>query len=118
FQNRDGRAQMLGWAPAPPGGEWSDAALDQLDFYSDGGIRDIFNWGMVGDHYSGAWAARKRPLLYFNDSLYLPNVTITDETKFDPKVVDWTALPSATYMRYGNIDASRRDIDKGDGQHV
>lgn len=118
FRDRDARAQMLGWAPPPVGGEWSDAALDQLDFYSDGGLRDIFNWAAVGNNYSSAFAARNRPLVYFNDWLYLPNVTTNDVNKFDPKAVDWTALPSATYLRYGNIDASRRDIDKGDGQHV
>ncbi|GAC1354612.1 MAG: hypothetical protein NVSMB47_07980 [Polyangiales bacterium] len=118
FNDRDGRSQMLGWAPPPPGGEWTDAALDQLDYYSDGGIRDIFNWAMIGDHYSGAFAARKRPLVYYNDWLYLPGVNATDNDHFDQKTVDWTALPQATYMRYGSIDASRRDIDKGDGQHV
>jgi hypothetical protein len=118
FQARDARAQMLGWTPPPGGGAWTDAALDNLDFYSDGGIRDIFNWGQVGNHYASAFAARNRPLFYFNDWTYLPNVDVTDNELFDQKTVDWSALPQATYLRYGNIDATRRNIEKGDGQHV
>ena len=118
FQARDGRSQIVGWSPAPVGGQWTDAALDDLDFYSDGGIRDIFNWGEVGNHYAGAFAARNRPLVYFNNWKYLPNVDTTDNDLFDQKTVDWSALPKATYLRYGDIDANTRLIQKGDGQHV
>ncbi len=118
FLKRDGRAQLLGWSGAPPGGAWTDEALADVDYFSDGGIRDIFNWGEVGNHYSGGFAARNRPLFYFNDWLYLPNVSATDNDLFDQKTVDWSALPKTTYMRYGNMDASRRLIEKGDGQHV
>ena len=118
FLARDGRSQINGWSPAPPGGAWDDAALDNLDYYSDGGIRDIFNWGLVGDHYAGAFAGRNRPLAYYNDWKYLPNVNVTDNDSFDQKTVDWSALPQAVYLRYGDLDASERDIQKGDGQHV
>ncbi len=118
FFARDGRLQIMGRSPAPVGGAWTDDALDQLDYYSDGGIRDIFNWATVGHHYMGAFAAKSRPSVYYNDWQYLPGVKLDNSDLFDPKDVDWTALPKAVYLRYGNIDAPRRLIEKGDGQHV
>jgi len=126
FFARDGRMQIEGYkfAGTPAGGPWDDKALDNLDYYSDGGIRDIFNWGTVGYHYMGAFAAKNRPAVYFNDWEYLPNVDLTScklavkSDCFDPKEVDWTAMPKSVYLRYGNIDATNRMIEKGDGQHV
>ncbi|MBI2388530.1 MAG: hypothetical protein HYV09_02835 [Deltaproteobacteria bacterium] len=128
FFKRDGRMQIQGHplSADPDGGKWTDDALDQLDFYSDGGIRDIFNWGTVGYHYMGAFGARNRPSVYFNEWVHLPNVEVKKENCslsnlndcFDPKEVDWSALPKSVYLRYGDIDANNRWIEKGDGQHV
>ncbi len=126
FFARDGRMQIEGYkfAQTPPGGPWDDKALDNLDYYSDGGIRDIFNWGAVGYHYMGAFVAKNRPSVYFNDWEFLPNADLSKcalpvkSDCFDPKEVDWTALPKSVYLRYGNIDANNRMIEKGDGQHV
>jgi len=129
FFKRDGRMQIEKHplSGEPVGGPWTDDALDQLDYYSDGGIRDIFNWGTVGYHYMGAFAAKNRPAVYFNDWDMLPNVNLRTDAclakqncsdYFDPKEVDWSALPKSVYLRYGNIDAANRLIEKGDGQHV
>lgn len=118
FFDRDARFQLNGWSKAPVGGAWDDKALDALDYYSDGGIRDIFNWGTVGYHYLGGFVARNRPTMIFNDWTYLPNVKIDNNEAFDPKELDFTALSKTTYLRYGNIDATNRNIEKGDGQHV
>jgi hypothetical protein len=118
FINRDGRSQLLGWAPAPVGGAWDDKATHQLDYFSDGGIRDLFNWGRVGDHYLGGFTARKLQTMVFNDWTHLPNARTSDSDNWDPKNVDWDALGKYSYLRYGNIDASDRLIADGDGQHV
>jgi hypothetical protein len=118
FQKVDGRSQILGWTGAPVGGAWSDAALDSLDYYSDGGIRDIFNWGVIGQHYAGAFPARGRSLMYFNDWTHFPNAVINDSTYFDPKNVDYEALGQNAFVRYGSLDATDKLIASGDGQHV
>lgn len=126
FFARDGRMQMQKYpfAKTPPGGEWTEQALDNLDYYSDGGIRDIFNWGTVGYHYIGGLVSRNRPTTYYNDWEYLPGLNIKNcvtgqnSDCFDPKDVDWSAIGKSTYLRYGNIDAKQRLIEKGDGQHV
>ncbi|MGZ3418279.1 MAG: hypothetical protein ACXVEF_03055 [Polyangiales bacterium] len=126
FFARDGRMQIEGYpfAKDPAGGKWTDDALDQLDYYSDGGIRDIFNWGDVGYHYMGAFNAKQRPAVYYNDWEYFPNVKIDscpskhNSDCFDPKEVDWKSLPKSVYLRYGDIDASNALVKRGDGQHV
>jgi len=118
FLDRDGRSQLLGWAPAPPGGKWDQAALDNFDFYSDGGIRDIFNWAVVGNHYTGGFTARGRPVAFYDDWGHLPNAPLANSDLFDPKNVDFEALPQTVYLRYGNVDASSKQIKNGDGQHV
>lgn len=126
FFARDARMQIEGhpFAKTPAGGPWTDQALDNLDVYSDGGIRDIFNWGTVGYHYMGAFAAKNRPMSYYNDWEYLPNINIKScvagipSDCFDPKDVDWSAMGKTAYLRYGNIDSKQRMIEKGDGQHV
>lgn len=118
FQARDGRLQLLGRVAPPIGGAWSDEALARIDYYSDGGIRDIFNWGLIGQHFVGGFAARGRPVAYYSDWKFLPNVSNTENDLFDPKEVDWAAMPPASYLRYGDIDANRRLVEKGDGQHV
>jgi len=126
FFARDGRLQIEGYpfASQPAGGAWTDQALENLDYYSDGGIRDIFNWGTVGYHYMGAFVAKNRPTVFYNDWEFLPNTDLSScklsvkSDCFDPKEVDWTAMPKSVYLRYGNIDATNRAIEKGDGQHV
>ncbi len=122
FYERDARLQLTKYAASkdPAGGPWTEDALWNLDYFSDGGIRDIFNWGTVGHHFMGGFIARGRAAAYYNDWSHLPNVKLVNNNSdlFDPKEVDWTALPKSVYLRYGNIDASRRQIEKGDGQHV
>jgi hypothetical protein len=126
FFARDARMQIekYQFAKDPAGGPWTDEALDNLDYYSDGGIRDIFNWGTVGYHTMGAFAAKQRPSVYYNNWEYLPNEQIDKCVSgqasdcFEPKDVDWTALPKSVYLRYGSIDASDALIKRGDGQHV
>lgn len=127
FFERDARLQIEKHplSKDPVGGPWTDDALDQLDFYSDGGIRDIFNWGTVGYHYFGMFPAKNRPAVYYDNWEHLPNAEIsscpTSAEKsdcFDPKDVDWKSLPKSVYLRYGDLDAPQRVIEKGDGQHV
>jgi hypothetical protein len=118
FLKVDGRSQINGWVDPPVGGKWDDAALDKLDYYSDGGIRDIFNWAVSGQHYASAFSVRKRSLMYFNDWTSLPNAQIADSNLFDPKNVDYDALGQNVFLRYGNLDATDRLINDGDGQHV
>lgn len=126
FFARDARMQMekYPFSKTPAGGEWTEDALANLDYYSDGGIRDIFNWGAVGYHYMGGFVSRNRPASFYNDWEYLPGINIKscvtgqNSDCFDPKDVDWSAMGKTSYLRYGNIDAKQRLIEKGDGQHV
>lgn len=126
FFARDARLQIEKhpFSKDPAGGPWTDQALENLDFYSDGGIRDIFNWGAVGYHYFGGFLSKNRPAAYYNDWEHLPNISIKNcpagipSDCFDPKDVDWSALGKTVYLRYGDIDAKQRLIEKGDGQHV
>jgi hypothetical protein len=118
FFARDARLQIEGRSPAPVGGAWDQAAFDRLDYYSDGGIRDLFNWGVIGQHFVGAFVSGARGTTYFDNWEHLPNAPISDSDLFDTRNVDWSTMPQSVYMRYGSPDATDVEVNDGDGQHV
>jgi hypothetical protein len=121
FYNADPHGAIHGWSPTP-GGALDDDALTRLDAWVDGGVRDLFNFTVVGNHLVGAFASRLRPdgrqvksTAFYNQFESLPGV---DPTYFRPEDVLWADVARVTHLRYGNVDASAQDILNGDGMHV
>jgi len=100
-------------------GEWheplSDDALANLDVYADGGVRDLFNWAVQGNHTMGAFSGRGLGVRYYNGfgALHLDG-----RSEFDYSSVPWREIGRYTMVRYGNIDSAEPDRIAGDGGHV
>lgn len=125
FLQVDPHAFLRGWSTDTPGGPLDDAALSRLDAWSDGGVRDLFNFAAVANHFTGAIASRKtpdgrpiHPTAFYNGFEWLPGADPTAPSDYVPSKIRWADLVDAPSMRYGNVDASANDINAGDGQHV
>lgn len=93
----------------------------QFDVYIDGGVRDVFNLGLSGDHVHSAMrvldpdAARR-----YTSFLAIPEITGKGWTNgfYDAQMADYGAIGRKLFIRYGSdspTDKQRRD---GDGDHV
>ncbi|MBI4701103.1 MAG: hypothetical protein HY744_08085 [Deltaproteobacteria bacterium] len=116
--DRDPHSIVRGLATQVPGGELVGEALARLDFWTDGGTRDLFNSVVAAQHVVGAFAARGRDTAYLSDFLEAPGNTATSLSDFQPKNIQFEELPGAMLLRYGKSDPSAEDIASGSGQHV
>ena len=100
-------------------GEWheglSDEVLANQDILADGGVRDLFNWVVQGNHTMGGFASRGLPVRYYNGfgALHLDG-----RSDFDYTSVPWREVGRHAMTRYGSIDAPEADRIAGDGGHV
>lgn len=92
-----------------------DASLDQLDVFADGGVRDLFNWVVQGNHTMGGFQSRGLPVRYYNGfgALHLDG-----RRAFEYASVPWHEVGRYSMVRYGDIDADETDRIAGDGGHV
>lgn len=117
FWDRDPNS-LLARRSEGPGGALDDAALQRVDVWTDGGLRDIFNFHVSAQHLAGSLHWRGKATTYFSDFTEMPGSTPGDTSTFAPALLPWSDLPSSVMMRYGMIDPDARAIEKGNGQHV
>ena len=101
------------------------AALDRLDIYIDGGIRDIFNSAVHSINSIGPLGAMGMSFKRYDDfwgyqTSLLPDVKkendfLTELTKLDMSVQN---MGKNVMLLYGKPDATQKLIDSGDGAHV
>ncbi len=102
-----------------PGGVLDAAALARIDVWTDGGLRDLFNFDVDAQHLVGAFAARGRSVNYLTAFTQAPGLDPTlPVSGYDGRLVDFDDLPGVVLQRYGEIDPSANDITDGSGQHV
>lgn len=125
FRATDPHSILSGLVTGLPGGPLTDEALARLDVLADGGVRDLFNFGAVANHFVGQVGARRkanglplRPLHVWNGFHFLPGQPSDKPNGFEPSALRWADITDATSVRYGDVDASRAVIEQGDGQHV
>ncbi len=99
-------------------GELDDASLDRLDVWTDGGLRDLFNFHVSANQLVGAMQARGRETSYFTDFAQLPGFDPAFPDLYTPSLIRWEDVPGSVLMRYGKVDPTASDIEKGSGQHV
>ncbi|NOY92468.1 MAG: hypothetical protein GXP55_14840 [Deltaproteobacteria bacterium] len=94
------------------------ATLADLDIFSDGGIRDLFNFSWIHENMMGGFSARGMPVNYYDThaSLNFGGVGTDDEFRFAE--VDWPEVGKYVHIRYGDVDASEGQLVQGDGGHV
>jgi hypothetical protein len=90
---------------------------DALTVYIDAGVRDLFNFGVSGNHFAGSIAAAGQNLRIYDGFFSLANLDPElDDYRFAE--VDYGSLGDHVYLRYGSLDASEEDVCYGDGKHV
>jgi hypothetical protein len=95
-----------------------DGQLERLNIYADAGIRDFLmsvgstNW-LWGALTARVGADKARD--YDDFKALTPSLS-----RYDFLAVDYSeeGIGKHAYVRYGNPDASERDIQRGDGHHV
>lgn len=118
FYANDAHGIVRGWS-TPPAGALDDAALSRIDIWSDGGVRDLFNFAAVANHLEGAISSRGiKSTAFYNGFGRLPGADPTRPHSFLAADILWADTADAPSIRYGDVDASQSEIAAGDGQHV
>ncbi|HEY1959974.1 MAG TPA: hypothetical protein VGH28_30405 [Polyangiaceae bacterium] len=122
FYDVDPHSILRGWSKQTT---MSDDDLARFSIWSDGGVRDLFNFAAVATHLSGAISSRRtsdghaiQPVAFYNNFNMLPGEDPTSPDNFIPSLIRWADLAAAPSLRYGTVDASAAQISQGDGQHV
>lgn len=97
----------------------AQAQRNRLDIYLEGGIRDVFNFGVMARELYGAVRAHS-PLdgLFVRDFTELPGRNDWAGREFNGLEVDWRALPRNVLLMYGKEQPTAEELDGGDGDHV
>lgn len=118
FWDRDPHSIVRRMSSSVPGGELTDEALARIDVWTDGGTRDLFNFGVAAQHLAGTFAARGRDVAYLTDFTYAPGLDPTNPNGFIPSQIVYEDLQGVVFQRYGKSDPTPEDIEDGSGQHV
>jgi len=117
FYEYDGRSVVRQWkslATTP----LDDDALARIDFWTDGGTRDLFNCTVMAQHITGGFVARDRAAAYFNDFNFMPGLDPSTPDQFNPSHLVYEDLQGVINIRYGKDDPNAQDVETGSGQHV
>lgn len=117
FYKNDSHSILRQWE-TPPGGVLTDDALSRIDVWTDGGNRDLFNFGVTAQHLLGQLQARRGGATMFTSFVNLPGQTGAAVAGFDARLTYFGDLPQSVMMRYGAIDPTEKDLLAGSGQHV
>ena len=117
FWDLDPRSIVRGWsneAEQP----LDDDALSRIDVWTDGGIRDLFNFAVAARHFTGNFAARGRDAAMFSDFTQMPGQNASDPESFSPQMIVWDDLQGVVMQRYGIEDPNADQLEFGTGMHV
>ncbi len=88
-----------------------------LDVYVDGGIRDVFNFGVAAAQLFGAvHGTFPNSSLLTDFSQFAP--ASWPDADYDGTRVKWSQMPRNAGLNYGTPDATTAEIRNGDGDHV
>ncbi len=125
FLDVDPHAILRGWTTAQSSATMADADLQRFSIWSDGGVRDLFNFAAVATHLEGAVSSRRtsdghpiQQVAFYNNFNMIPGQDETQPDNFTPSMIRWADVANSPSLRYGTVDASAAQISQGDGQHV
>ena len=116
FDRARGAQRMIDSSPRTLALAMDEDVLRDTDLFADGGIRDLFNWVVMGNITTAGWSARGLPVRFYNGhtALHMDE----DQTSFDYFAVPWDEIGQNVMVRYGSPDEEPRFIRAGDGGHV
>ncbi len=124
FYSVDPHSILHGWSDTATG-PFTDDDMTRFSVWSDGGVRDLFNFGAVATHLSGALSSRRgsdgrqlQSVAFYNGFSNIPGQDLTQPDVFLPAAIRWADIASSPSLRYGTVDATPVQISQGDGQHV
>lgn len=115
FDRARGAQRMIESSPRYLAEHMDLETLRDVDLLADGGIRDLFNWVVMGNVTTAGWASRGFPVRYYNGHASLH---LEDRADFDYFDVPWEEVGRHAMVRYGSPDEDERFIVTGDGGHV
>ncbi|MBL8916461.1 MAG: hypothetical protein JNM17_37525 [Archangium sp.] len=93
-------------------------AIARLNLLLDGGIRDLFNFGLSAHQVFGRWKSlRPDDTQGFRDFAELPGLTDRNG-KYTPWSAAWKRAPHNLEILYGKDNPTQADLLAGDGEHV
>ncbi len=122
FYAIDPHAILRGWSTNTT---MADSDLQRFSIWSDGGVRDLFNFAAVATHFTGAISSRRtsdghpvQSVAFYNGFNMLPGEDQSSPDNFVPALIRWNDVANSASLRYGTVDATPTQISQGDGQHV
>lgn len=117
FSSDSARERLLASDPARLWASWDEATRRRMAFYLDGGIRDVFQFGIHASLLferirEGDPRARR-----YEGLASFPGAPAT-EAEFRPLSLGEADLPPRLLYLYGDPDATEAEIEAGDGEHV
>ncbi len=96
------------------------AARKRLDVLVDGGVRDVFNLGVMSKHlFSLVKALRSDTTVgQYRDFVEIPGMKDRRSGSFNPWNQLWSRVPRNLEVLYGLDNPSMQDILNGEGDHV
>lgn len=106
----DGRTNFKKLAPS---------AMARLHVLLDGGIRDIFNLGLMARHlFTAVKAAREGVVGEYRDFVEIPGMKDRSTGNFSPWNRAWRTVPKDLITLYGKDTRTDADVIAGEGDHV
>ena len=91
----------------------------RLNVLCDGGIRDVFNLGVMAQHLFGlVKASRPEPVGEYRDFKLIPGMVNNRTGNFAPWNNRWKYIPRDLVMLYGKEQPTDQDRTEGEGDHV
>jgi hypothetical protein len=100
---------------------WPEIDRKSFDVYADGGIRDLFNFGLSADIMTSATRQKEpKDSGRFLDFTAFPPLAADKNwsSGYDGTRVDWNAAGRNIFLRYGDVDVTTAQLRSGDGDHV
>ncbi len=91
----------------------------RFNLMCDGGIRDVFNLGLMSQQLFGlVKASRTTATGEYRDFKSIPGMLNARTGNFDPWNSRWKSIPHDLVMLYGKEDPTDDERTRGDGDHV
>lgn len=119
FDMTSGRRELLKVDPRRRYEGLDDKARSRLDLYLDGGLRDVFNFGLSAKALFGL-VRHFRPddSASYRDFTEIPGMVDSRTKAFRPWGARWEKVPKNLFVLYGKANPSDEDRVAGEGDHV
>lgn len=121
FDETPGMAKMQAYDPRANYTALTRHGQHQLDVYAEGGIRDVFNFGLAAEMLGGAIRAAdptRFDAFFGFTSIYSPKPGPRTLETVHGSDADWSIAAPNTMEIYGDPNATPAEIQAGEGDHV